>query len=114
MELGVIEVYFKDKKFGFILTDSGERIYFTYWNGRLVEEGHNQPIFSSKPMSRTSDRALYASFPLPKRGDVVLFQRKQDSPNRKAKASLWAYYADWNTVERTIAKRLRFRTLNRT
>lgn len=98
-EIGRIKIYISAKECGFIQLLNGEDIYFNLKHERLVENGGNQPVFSSRYYER--------KFSLPQAGDLVVFERRYyRNPRFPEKAYPWAYLTDWEEVEQEIIDQL--------
>jgi cold shock CspA family protein len=105
METGKVKFFHTEKRFGFIISPSGEEIFFHFNDGEFVIPGGSSPRFSgnAKLMIEGRLRALKD----PERDDEVVFDRTQGS--KGTKACPWGYQTHFDRAVSIITNRRAYR-----
>lgn len=88
MEIGTVKFFDSrdNKRFGFIAVDGGGEIFFHFNDGENIEASGDEPRFCGGKLNRE-----------PKKGDVVVFERK--SGYKGAKAAPWGFERNHRRAE---------------
>ena len=88
MEIGTVKFFDSrdNKRFGFIDVNGGGEIFFHFNDGENIEAGGDEPRFCGGKLNKE-----------PKKGDVVIFERK--SGYKGPKAAPWGFEQDHRRAE---------------
>ncbi|OGZ03412.1 MAG: hypothetical protein A2430_02420 [Candidatus Liptonbacteria bacterium RIFOXYC1_FULL_36_8] len=90
MELGTVDFFSNEKRYGYIATSKkGEKIYFRLNDGMKIEAGSNEPQFSDFKLGKN-----------PEEGDYIVFKRSRNLEGPKA--SPWGFERDFRKAEQKI------------
>jgi len=91
----------RGKRFGFVMTESGEDLFFHFNQGR-------RPVLTADGVylgGKTPERD-------PEPGDAVRFELSEG--RKGVRAGIWCYASDYEKLSRLVVKRTRFRAVNGT
>lgn len=107
MEKGVVKFFDSrdGKKFGFVVTESGEEIFFHQNDGERMIPGRTEPEFSGSGLRRAGGKTFRLREPL--KDDQIVFSRGYGS--KGVKACPWSFVSSFDLCAAAIASRPKYR-----